>query len=424
MSDLSPIAQPPESGGPRSSAEGKHLLLYVHVPVHSAPDGELMIERQAANGLRLWAENFGHVTVMQPLHPKPADQATHGRVSQIPGAERMTFVPLPMAYRPDRFLAHLPSAARQIRAGIVQADYLCFSLGGLWGDWGAVASILAHRMGRNYSVWTDRVESRVVRHVARTARGRAAFRASMDWRAMAALEKRVIRNATLGLFHGRETYDAYSPFCRNPALVHDIHIRKDDHIGVDLLARKQQEADSGPLRIVYAGRATPMKGPLDWIDVLVALDKRGVDFRAAWLGDGPLLGQMQSKLAAAGLQHRVDMPGFVDDRSVVLAALREAHVMLFCHKTPESPRCLIEALISGTALVGYEGAFAADLISGHGGGRLAPMDDVAELANILAAFGEDRASLATLMGCASRDAASIHDEAVFAHRSELIRRYL
>ena len=39
---------------------------------------------------------------------------------------------------------------------------------------------------------------------------------------MAMLERAVIRRATLGLFHGRETYDAYAPHCRAPHVVHDI----------------------------------------------------------------------------------------------------------------------------------------------------------------------------------------------------------
>lgn len=383
-----------------------------------------MIEPQAANGLRLWAGNFDHVTVMQPVRADAGDGKALQPVSQIPGADRIAFDPLPMAYRPDRFLRHLPAARRKIRSNIAQADYLCFSLGGLWGDWGAVSSILAHRMGRRYSVWTDRVESQVVRHKARSGQGRTALRSRLDWRPMAALEEWVIRRAALGLFHGRETYDAYAPFCRQPQLVHDIHVGKSDHIGPDALIRKRRAAAEGPLRIVYAGRADPMKGPLDWVEVLAILARRGVDFRATWLGDGPLLADIRARIDAAGLAPKVELPGFVGDRGAVLEGLRQAHVMLFCHKTPESPRCLIEALVSGTPLAGYDGRFAADLISSHGGGQLAPMDDTGALADILAGLAQDRTRLADLMDRAARDSAAFHDEAVFAHRARLIRDHL
>lgn len=396
------------------------LLLYIHVPVHRAEDGQLMIEPQAANGLRLWAANFNHVTVMQPLKPGLPDRPMCP-VSQIPGADRIIFDPLPMAYRPDQFLRRLPAARRRIAANIAQADHLCFSLGGLWGDWGSVSAVIAHQQKRRYAVWTDRVESQVTRHRGQIGKGRAALRCRLTWRPMARLERWIIRRAALGLFHGRETHDAYAPFCREPHLVHDIHVGKADHLGPGPLARKRQDAASGPLRIVYAGRADPMKGPLDWVDILAALNRKGVDFRATWLGNGPLLGAMRTALDAAGLADRVDLPGFVDDRARVLEAMRQAHVMLFCHKTPESPRCLIEALISGTPLVGYEGAFAADLIAQHGGGRLVGMNDAAAAAGILEDLAGDRAQLADLMARASQDSAGFHDEAVFAHRARLIR---
>ncbi len=405
------------------STKSKRLLLYVHVPIHQ-DSGHFLIEPQAANGLRLWGKNFDHVTVMQPLIIGAEDRKGLQPVSQIAGVDKITFDPLPMAYRPDRFLRHLPATRQRIRNNITQADYLCFSLGGLWGDWGAMSSIFAYQMGRRYSVWTDRVESQVTRHKAQTGQGRAALRSRLTWRPMAALEKWVISRAALGLFHGRETYNAYSSFCQQPQLVHDIHVKKSDHISLGDLIRKQQQVGNGPLRIVYAGRADPMKGPLDWIKVLATLSQRGIDFHATWLGDGPLLPEMRSVIDAAGLADKVELPGFVNDRSTVLKALQQAHVMLFCHKTPESPRCLIEALTSGTPLVGYEGAFAADLLSGHGGGQLVKINDVSGLTDVLTNLAQDKTQLADLMNRAVQDAAPFDDETVFAHRAQLIRDYL
>jgi glycosyltransferase involved in cell wall biosynthesis len=160
---------------------------------------------------------------------------------------------------------------------------------------------------------------------------------------MAWLERALIRRAALGLFHGRETYDAYSPYCRSPELVHDIHINWRDHIPPEALQAKIEGAAEGPLRICYVGRADPMKGPLDWIEVLEKLTAAGVDFQAVWLGAGSEHAAMRRRIAQGDLADRVDAPGFVSKRSSILETLREAHVFMFCHKTPESPRCLIEA---------------------------------------------------------------------------------
>jgi colanic acid/amylovoran biosynthesis glycosyltransferase len=160
------------------------------------------------------------------------------------------------------------------------------------------------------------------------------------------------------------------------------------------------------------------------VAVLERLSAAGVDFRAVWLGDGVELPAMQARVRAAGLDDRVSMPGFATDRSAVLASLRAAQVFLFCHKTPESPRCLIEALISGCPIVGYDGAFARDLITGHGGGPLVPRGEVAALAGAAAALAGDRTRLADLAGRAARDGAPFTAEAVFEHPNALIRACL
>ncbi|MBX3707354.1 MAG: glycosyltransferase [Pseudomonadales bacterium] len=238
------------------------------------------------------------------------------------------------------------------------------------------------------------------------------------------VERMLIRHAKLGMFHGRETFEYYAPYCQNPQLVHDVHLTRDDHISQITLERKVVRASEGPINIVYAGRADEMKGARDWLAVLAELVKLGVDFKAEWLGDGPLLAEMRSSLEPLGLVDRVNLRGFVSDRSSVLDALRDAHVMLFCHKTPESPRCLIEALASGCPIVGYESPYPADLIAIHGGGHLVRRDDIQALSQALATLAEDRVRLGKLIACAAQDGAKFDDESVFEHRAELILRHL
>ena len=114
----------------------------------------------------------------------------------------------------------------------------------------------------------------------------------------------------------------------------------------------------------------------------------------------------------------------MNDRATVLDHLRAAHVFLFCHKTPESPRCLIEALISGTPIVGYAGSFAEDLIANHQGGVLVPLHDVGALAEAVVALGQDPQALADKIRAAKSDGDPYDDEGVFVHRSEIIRKYL
>lgn len=405
-------------------AVGKTLLIYAPVPLH-AKDGGFWLEDQACNGLRLWAENFSRVISMHPVeHGAPPASWIPVQTSAI-DFQRVELVGLPTAYRPDRFLRQYASVRRQIGQLIDRADYLSFSIGGLFGDWGSVAAFEAHRKQRPFAVWTDRVESEVVRREGRSARSlKARLRAALTHRPMAMLERAVIRRASLGLFHGAETHATYAPYARVSEIVHDIHLREEDRIPPEQLAAKVAAASQGPLRICYLGRADAMKGPDDWIEVMSRLSGAGIDFHATWLGDGDRLTDMRARVADLGLAHRVSLPGFLRDRQAILAALRQAQVFVFCHKTPESPRNLIESLVSGTPIVGYGSAFPQELIAAHGGGILTPPDDVAALAGVLQQLASDRPRLARLFGQAAQDGAPFNDVAVFRHRSDIIKQHL
>ena len=401
------------------------LLIYISVPLHEK-DGVFFLEDQACNGLRLWAAHFERLIIVVPLAPGPPPPASVPVADAVGLAfERIELLIVPEVYRPDRFLRALPAQIPRLRDAIGRADYLGFAIGGLFGDWGAVCAILAHRAGLPFYVWTDRVESEVVRRSIRSeTRWRRRLLARLTHRPMAWLEHYLIRRAALGLFHGQETFEAFAPYCRNPQVVHDIHIHKKDHIPSALLREKLEHAGEGPLRICYLGRADPMKGPQDWLDVLEAAAKAGVPFEAVWLGEGSELAAMRARVTSGPLADRVRLPGFLRDRQAIIDVLRRSHLMLFCHKTPESPRCLIEALISGTPIVGYESAFPRELIESHGGGLLFPRDDVAALSRGVIVLANDRAVLADMIARAAQDGAQFDDETVFRHRSELIRTHL
>ena len=412
------------AGTDGGDARSDTLLIYVSVPLHQV-DGTFFLENQACNGLRLWADNFRRLIVIIPVAEGPPPAAWVPLNAEVGVAmERIEIVPVPEAYRPDRFLRALPGNIPRLRDAIKRADYLGFAIGGLFGDWGSVSAFLAHRMGLPFYVWTDRVESQVVLQSTRSGPWKRWLQARLYYWPMVWMERYLIGRAELGLFHGRETFETYAPWSRNPQVVHDIHIRKTDHITPDRLHAKANAAATGPLKICYMGRADPMKGPQDWLAVLEGLAGKGIAFEATWLGEGSQLEAMRARIENGPLAGRVRLPGFVRDRAVILEALREAHVMLFCHKTPESPRCLIEALMSGTPIVGYESAFPKDLIAENGGGRMVARNDVPALTEALVALAGKRDDLADLIRRAARDGEQFDDETVFHHRAELIRTHL
>ena len=130
-----------------------------------------------------------------------------------------------------------------------------------------------------------------------------------------------------------------------------------------------------------------------------------------------------ASLKEFGLQDRVRAPGFVGERADLLAELRRAHVFVFTHVTPESPRCLLESLASGTPIVGYNSAYAEELTAGRGGGTFVQMGNWEALGGEIVALGKDRSRLRQLISEAADNGKRFNDEAVFRERSKLIRTY-
>lgn len=388
----------------------QRLLLVLPLQVHRH-QSRIFIDAQAHNGLRLWLDNFRFLTLACPTVDEPPPTGV------LPIDDpRIRFIGLPVAYLPHRFFMSLFPTARLLRKAISDSDYLHFAIGGLFGDWGAVGAIIAHCSSRPFAVWTDRVESQVVAFHAAQKKGPRKYYYSLLAELMKRYERRIVSMSVLGLFHGMDCYSAYAPFCSNPQLVHNVHLDRDSRIGVDELDARLKS--TGPIKIAYAGRAHRDKGIFDWIEVLSLAAKNGVDFDAVWFGDGPELENARQEIANLGLSDRVQFQGAVTPHSALIQKLRTFDLFLFCHKTMESPRCLIEALICGLPLIGYDSPYPQDLIKEHGGGLLSPMGSISLLFESICKFRDLKVAITHR---ARLDGERFDAESVFRHRSKLIK---
>ena len=98
-------------------------------------------------------------------------RADTSNIETIKNRDRLTILPVTAAWTPLKFIRALPATARVLDNEIRRADYLHFAIGGLWGDWAAVASFIARRLKLPYAIWTDRVESRVAEFTNLSRRG-------------------------------------------------------------------------------------------------------------------------------------------------------------------------------------------------------------------------------------------------------------
>jgi glycosyltransferase involved in cell wall biosynthesis len=411
----------------RPSLSQDGLLLVLPVPFKSQSDGRLLCEEQATNGIDQWADNFARVTVVAPI--LTSDSVLNGTTilwrdpATLRNRDKVELVPLPMAFTTLTFASSFSRGRRILLNHIKKNRYLSFAIGGLVGDWAALGARLAQSLELPYSIHTDRVEHEVLFRLASKESPLRRLKALLVGTLMRIYHRGIIHGCALGLWHGSDCFLAYSPWARENHLIHDIHLKPADAIPPQNLAAKLRSVFAEKLRIVYAGRMDPMKAPLDWLRALRAALDLGVELEAVWFGDGPLHDDFHARLAELDLREHVRAPGFVGDRATLLTEMRRAHIFVFTHVTPESPRCLLEALVSGSPIVGYQSAYAEDLTAGRGGGAFVPVGDWQALGNKIVELANDRSQLAGLVVEAAENGKRFNDEAVFRERSELIRKY-
>lgn len=399
--------------------------------VRDVGDG-LEMDLDFYNSLKIYLDHFDSFAVACPV--RTSDIKGSGLESCISmkdlpwGPDRFKFIPLPTTYSPMEFLRLLPRVRRQLQTEIKAAEHLLFTPYSLIGDWPTVAIRQAVKLGRPYTIEADGVHGDLMRkrHISHVPWKRW-IKQQIVFPAFDLSYQFCLAHSSLAVFQGQDVYNAYARFCVNPhKLNHHIPVYAGDHISTKELQKKVYDIlGGGPIKISYAGRAIDMKGPIEWIETLGELAKRGVNFEATWLGDGPMLEEMRTKASALDIPG-VTFAGFISDREAVLRELKGAHIFLFCHNTLESARILGEAVACGASLVGFKTAYPADLVAEHGGGAFCEMGNVMALASLVQALDCDREKLADLVTSAARSGRDFDRHAALLRRVELVlqQRYV
>jgi len=147
----------------------------------------------------------------------------------------------------------------------------------------------------------------------------------------------------------------------------------DADCGLDI--RGRYALGPGPL-LTYVGRLDADKFPFDLVDCLARVVQRFPGAQLACAGSGALMAAMQSRAAELGVADRLRMLGSLplDELSMLLAA---SDVVV----APHMGYTMIEAGLSGTPVVTYDYDFHAEVIADGQTGYLAPLRDVAALAD-------------------------------------------
>jgi colanic acid/amylovoran biosynthesis glycosyltransferase len=402
-------------------------LLLVIPPVVRAVKGVYEVEADFSNNLRLYLANFTHVTFACPVFP---DEEASGIIlrslplDEMPNANRLSFIPLPYAYREDRYLRHYAATRRRLASEIAKAEYLIFSPHAKY-DWSVLAAHLAIKQQRKFDMESDHDHASAQQfHLATMSPGLNKLRKTLWARSFIKTVEYCFSRSSLALLQGQDVFEAYKGIAPNPHKVLNVQVSSEDHITpVQLKEKLDRIEKKAPLSISYAGQAIARKGPFDWLKAIRGISDAGVEFQATWFGDGALMPQMKREAINLGIEDKVLFPGSIGRREI-MAALQKTDIFLFCHKTGESPRCLGEALASGCALVGYGTEYPRELVETCGGGEFADMDNWEGLVEIIVSLDRDRQKLARLTTEAASSGGLLDRDVAMQKRIELIKTHL
>jgi glycosyltransferase involved in cell wall biosynthesis len=137
------------------------------------------------------------------------------------------------------------------------------------------------------------------------------------------------------------------------------------------------EAFTGPV-IGWVGRFVPQKDPDALADVLVSMLGQEPAACAVLVGDGPLRGQIEQRIATAGLVDRVIFAGLRPDARGLIAAM---DVVLHPSLWEGQPRVVQEALAERVPVVATDVAGVAQLICNGRNGFVVRAGDRASMAS-------------------------------------------
>jgi glycosyltransferase involved in cell wall biosynthesis len=105
----------------------------------------------------------------------------------------------------------------------------------------------------------------------------------------------------------------------------------------------------GQRTVLSVGRLETEKNPLLLAEVLERLD--GGDWRLLVCGEGPLEGELQTRLRELGVADRAELLGYLPIHDGLLDRYRAANAFLHVSWTEGMPQVLLEAFASGTPVV-------------------------------------------------------------------------
>jgi glycosyltransferase involved in cell wall biosynthesis len=120
----------------------------------------------------------------------------------------------------------------------------------------------------------------------------------------------------------------------------------------DVVASPPARDWAGEISLLTVGRLEPEKNPLLLAEALARLESEHPGrFRLIWLGRGRLEHETLRRARELGVEHRLELRGYVPFGPDLLAAYRRANAFVHVSLTEGLPQVLIEAMAAGLPIV-------------------------------------------------------------------------
>lgn len=401
------------------------LLLVIPCVVDTSGD-QILIDGDFANNLRAYLTAFSQVRVLCPPIAPSFEYSFPStcNISDIDGCDRLSFHILPQAYREDRYLRYVKSVRQLLSLELSRYEFRLISPHSAF-DWSTLAAEICIEKRLSYNMEADWNLPEVRADLwKKMPRGPNKIRKFL-WRHWHDRKYyKALARSSLALLQGADVYHDLKKFAPNPHRVLNVQVGADDHIDAQSLACKLVSIPDKPtINIFYAGRASAIKGPFHWLDVITQLRDWRCAFHASWAGDGEELSKMRDVVRDRNLESVCSLLGKIE-RAQARQLSTNADIFMFCHLAKESPRCLVEALALGTPIVGFKSKYASDLVHTHGGGLFVEAEQTLALAELVRRLIEHRQELALLTTSAAASGQLLHMDAAIDERIKLMKYFL
>lgn len=157
--------------------------------------------------------------------------------------------------------------------------------------------------------------------------------------------------------------------------------------GVDLSAlRPERISLNDPPRVIFAGRFTEQKNPLQFVQTLHELKE--LKWQAVMIGDGALMQDVRCAIQKFGLADRFHLTGWIDPQEV-LGWFDKSDILFMPSRAEGLPVVGVQALAKGLAIVASRVGGFVDLVDEDKNGNLIQETDASKFSACLSALLTD-----------------------------------